>query len=278
MRNMKKLVFFLSLALIMMACSKHQPAQDLETSEYTFQRTVALTEGAQDSLYIRFNIEFPTAGPDSVLPAIQGNILWEVFGEDYADMDIRSAIDAYAAMLEEEYFASNLPLWEEASRAEEEDWMPVLTESHDLNASVISIQDNILSYAVSSYTYLGGAHGGTMRMIYNYNMETGEPVHQEDIFVEGFGEAVTQLLIASIIASNPEFSDLAGMRRYGYMLNEIGPNDNFYLTDEGITFIFNPYDIAPYAVGETEAFLPWEELKPYLQEGIGPAQCACMEE
>lgn len=275
---MKKLVFFLSLALVMMACSKPQPAQDLETSEYSFQRIVALADGAQDSLYIRFHIEFPTAGPDSVLPAIQGNILWEVFGEDYADKDIQSAIQAYAAMLEEEYLANNLPLWEEAYPAEEEGWGPVLTESHDLNAEVLGIQDNILSYSVSTFTYMGGAHGVGMRMIYNYNMETGEPVHQEDIFVEGFGEEVTKLLLSSMIAANPEFSDLAGMRRYGYMTDEIGPNDNFFLTDEGITFIFNPYDIAPYAVGETDVFLSWDDIMPYLQEGIGPAKCACMEE
>lgn len=38
-------------------------------------------------------------------------------------------------------------------------------------------------------------------------------------------------------------------------------NDNFALTKEGIKFIFNPYEIAPYAMGQQEFTIPYSALQ-----------------
>jgi hypothetical protein len=37
--------------------------------------------------------------------------------------------------------------------------------------------------------------------------------------------------------------------------------DNFAIVEEGITFFYNSYEIAPYAMGATELILRYDELK-----------------
>ena len=43
------------------------------------------------------------------------------------------------------------------------------------------------------------------------------------------------------------------------------PNGNFYVSEEGITWVYNPYEIAAYASGVIELPISWETLKPFLQ-------------
>ena len=43
------------------------------------------------------------------------------------------------------------------------------------------------------------------------------------------------------------------------------PNGNFSVGKEGITWYFNPYDIAPYALGVIDVTLSWDQLKPLLK-------------
>ncbi|NJK82479.1 MAG: DUF3298 domain-containing protein [Saprospiraceae bacterium] len=38
-------------------------------------------------------------------------------------------------------------------------------------------------------------------------------------------------------------------------------NDNFALTSEGVAFMFNPYEIAPYAMGQQQFTIPYTALQ-----------------
>ncbi len=46
--------------------------------------------------------------------------------------------------------------------------------------------------------------------------------------------------------------------------------ENFALRDEGLAFYYNPYDVAPYAMGPTEIVLSWEEIKDLLAPPYKP--------
>ena len=46
--------------------------------------------------------------------------------------------------------------------------------------------------------------------------------------------------------------------------NEIDPNNNFFITDKGLGFHYQPYEIAPYSEGELEVFIPFTALKGKL--------------
>jgi hypothetical protein len=44
------------------------------------------------------------------------------------------------------------------------------------------------------------------------------------------------------------------------------PNDNFGITSKGIFFVFAPYEIAPYVVGEIELFVSFEKISDFVRE------------
>jgi hypothetical protein len=59
-------------------------------------------------------------------------------------------------------------------------------------------------------------------------------------------------------AEDPELLQLVEMEF-------VVPNGNFSVTTDGMSWIFQPYEVGPYALGIVTALVSWEELKPYLQ-------------
>ena len=49
---------------------------------------------------------------------------------------------------------------------------------------------------------------------------------------------------------------------------EMFPSENFILGNETITFVYNPYEIAPYAVGSTELIIPFGDIKDLLKNSF----------
>jgi len=46
--------------------------------------------------------------------------------------------------------------------------------------------------------------------------------------------------------------------------NFLKPSKNFYFNDNGLAFMYNPYEVASYAQGQIVVFIPFNELKAYL--------------
>ena len=82
--------------------------------------------------------------------------------------------------------------------------------------------------------------------------------------MEGFEEPMTDLLLKSMVAQNADFQLVEDLEEYGYNVDEIHPNDNFFLTDSALVYVFNQYEIAPYALGETEIAVSYDQLKDLL--------------
>ncbi len=49
---------------------------------------------------------------------------------------------------------------------------------------------------------------------------------------------------------------------------DIFPSENFILGDETITFVYNPYEIAPYAMGSTELIIPFSDIEKLLKNSF----------
>lgn len=46
--------------------------------------------------------------------------------------------------------------------------------------------------------------------------------------------------------------------------NHLATNENFYLTNKGIGFLYNPYEVASYAQGQINVFIPFTAIDKYL--------------
>lgn len=212
-----------------------------------------LAEGGTDSLEIDIQVEYPGSGMkqpamDNLTKALTGSL----FGEQYATMGTQEAIEAYINDNVDEYRKVNLPLLEASKDLPHAS----LSWSDYITGTVTGKHGNILSYTVTKYAYTGGAHGMTSETALNFDMKTGTLLTEGDFFREGSREKLAELLSRHLTGSleSPEDSSML-------FVKSIEPNGNFQVTEEGVTYIYNQYEIAPYAMGIIRVTLPWDELE-----------------
>lgn len=131
--------------------------------------------------------------------------------------------------------------------------------------SVLYNSEYIFTIGVFEGGYTGGAHANYYQTTFNYSLITGQLLSLEHVFDR---EKMDELLTAAEKIFRKQF-DLTAKGS----LNEQGfwfPEDKLYLSSEfypskkGITFIYNPYEIAPYASGEIRLFLPYKDITNYI--------------
>ncbi len=251
---MKKIALLGLVAVLLVACAKKE--ETFQTEQIVYNETVYANGSQEDSLHVYFDIEYPTQlTHPAVLLAVQEDMKFNIFGGvEYAKMDISEAIQHFTDVLTEEYLIMSKTLAAEATMNEEENMSsPMVSEEWIVRGKVEGVQDDILSYSMEQYVYTGGAHGVTNRFYYNYDLETGLLLTEEDLFIGDYAVVLAPLLLANLTVEEEVLGD--------YDTEKILPNGNFYLSDEGITFVYNPYEIAPYAYGETEILIPWEAVQ-----------------
>jgi hypothetical protein len=124
--------------------------------------------------------------------------------------------------------------------------------------------DRIVTFGLLSYTFTGGAHGMETEVFGTVDMQTGKTVRMADLFRAGYEQELSRLLTRRL-RRQQNLQATAKLSESGYFKDEIRPSENFYLNDNGIGFWYNRYEIAPYAFGPTNIFIPYEELKPILK-------------
>lgn len=54
------------------------------------------------------------------------------------------------------------------------------------------------------------------------------------------------------------------LKNKGYWLENLSPTENFIVNTVGLTWLYNPYEIAPYAMGTTQITLSYNQIMPYI--------------
>ena len=125
---------------------------------------------------------------------------------------------------------------------------------------------DILSFTVSTEYYTGGAHGGHGFNNHVLYLKTGEEIDETDIFIDNYQDSLAQIIVSTIALDN-DVTSAEELEDIGYFnAKEIYPNGNFYLDETGITYTFNVYEIAPFSLGKTDVFLPYEKIRHLLRE------------
>lgn len=130
--------------------------------------------------------------------------------------------------------------------------------SLDVGYSVRYNQNGILCIMLEGYDYTGGAHGYPVRQVLTFDLRTGYQLWLSDLMDTDeatFGSYVTE-----------EFDRMynEGLTMYWEDSQQTVQNSltyfdtmNYYLTDDGICIFWYPYDLASYADGFVEIFVPY---------------------
>lgn len=255
----------IALVCILLAACTPQSHQ-METVNHRFSDTIPLAQGLPYCLIVDFDIDFPASGPnEDALQTIQRSLLSTLFDDNYTNLPIEEAILQYKNDLSIEYRLDNEPLLSELE--DDETLHSMLHNEHTLKGYVMFDSDRIFSYAVERFVYMGGAHGITTRMFCNFDKETGRMLHEEDLFAGDQTAELTNLLIQNLIRQE-SVQSVDDLEAASYYVASIKPNNNFYISDEGINYVFNPYEIAPYYMGETTVLIPAGDLKTILHPSL----------
>lgn len=185
------------------------------------------------------------------------------FGDEYLQYAPEEAVRRYT----EDYLANYKELEETFRKDVEENETPGAWYSYyEMSSNVIRYNaGGLLSYTVYFENYTGGAHGAHSYTNFTLDTKTGKRVTEADLFVEDYQDMLAQLLVREITRKNnvPAASELENI---GYFsVDEIYPNNNFYIDGTGLTYTFNEYEIAAYTIGATEVHLTFEQLAPILK-------------
>ncbi len=220
---------------------------------------------AKPTCNIVINFSYISETPDSVLKdSLNAYFLSTCFGQKYATGLPREAVKNYTQTYVNEYRSDLEPMYTKEKETWKDDGMNTdawYSYYKTIESHVQLCTDQLLVYRSHMEEYTGGAHGIYMTYFANFDLRTHKLLQIEDIFVEDYREKLTGLLWKKLMADN-KVASRQEAEELGYgTTGELEPTNNFYLSRKGITFYYNIYEIAPYAMGAIEICLPWNMLK-----------------
>jgi hypothetical protein len=203
-------------------------------------------------------------GKSEILKKVQQQILTYAFDSTYANYTGKQAVDSFAARTFDDY---NFFIEDAFKRGGNENNPLVLhNEKWQMNTIILYNDNAILSYELDRYSEAGGAHGSESTQFMVFDLKTGKKLTERDIFEEGFEPKLADLLKKQIMFDNG-FETMDQMLNNGYFMAEnIVPNGNFSISEEGITYTYNPIEIGANSLGETEVTIPFAKIKNVLKK------------
>ena len=216
---------------------------------------------------LQINFTYPIKFADKdILKKIQEQFISSYFGDSYAQLTPQEAADKYTEDYLNAYKELEIDFKEEVKRS---DNTPVGAwySYYEMSSNDIVFNENdIMSYTVNFENYTGGAHGAHTYTNHVINVKTGQPITEEDIFIDNFQDSLAQILIDRIAEQN-NVEEAKELENIGFFsIEEIFPNGNFLIDETGITYFFNEYEIAAYVVGVIKVHLTFEEIKYLLKK------------
>lgn len=216
---------------------------------------------------LQLNFTYPVKyGNPDILDKIQKLFTFSYFGENYEVLSPQEAVSKYVEDYLEMYKELEEDYKEDLKNA---DTTPVGAwySYYEMSSNEVMFNmDNLISYTVNFENYTGGAHGAHSVTNHVIDLTTGKFITEEDIFIDGFEAPLAQMLIDAIAEKN-NLQDPKELENIGYFsIDEIYPNGNFLIDNEGITYSFNEYEIAAYVVGVTSIHFSFDKIRHLLKQ------------
>ena len=264
-------------AMALQACSSSPDLPDREVNTFVGEIETPLVEEMEDSPTCHYKASFislkPASAQDTVAHAINAVLQGLVYGVQNVSAlpgeAYGKASEAYVA----DYRENLLPAYEMALK--EEDDMTrtayLYNYEYEVNTVLTLSCDSIYNYEINSYVYTGGAHPNTYVNWANISARTGHLLELEEVFKQDAEEQLRAVLAEHLVPEIAGRLEMENLKTFddlvasGVLFEPVLPlPQNFLITDEGIRFVYNRYEIAPYALGEIELMVPYEELEDLL--------------
>ena len=183
----------------------------------------------------------------------------------YDSLPPKEALDKYLANYEKNYKALSKDFNEDRKKMAEANIPSWYFYELSIANHILFQNDSLLSYAVEYSDYTGGAHGSHSILYYNIDLDDVVTISEEDLFVPNFKKPLSKIIVNALMkkynVSTPDSLIAQGF----FNLEDIVPNNNFWMDDKALHYTFNQYEIAPYVMGAIEVEIPYSDLKTVLK-------------
>ena len=192
--------------------------------------------------------------------------------EDYSAL--AEALDEYSKELEPidevlgDYGEEAMEIINDRGDEFEDEGYPIVSITTDFTPA--RIDTNMVSLKRLDYSYEGGAHGNSGYTGVTFDAKTGKRLAPEDIFTDldgfmenmkgSFKEAIPMIMDPEMLFD--EWEDAVDNIDLSY--------DSWYFDATGFTYVFNAYEIAPYAAGPAFVSIGYEQLTPFINSDYLP--------
>lgn len=134
--------------------------------------------------------------------------------------------------------------------------------TQEVQSRYLGQRNNIASFSILSHVYSGGAHGMYSTDYLNIDTDKRAVITLNDFIAPNNQESVKSKLWERYAEErrdeNGEFNGFGDK-------NTFRLSENFYFTPHGVSFVYPPYELGPFAEGEVEVMLEWYEINSLLQ-------------
>jgi hypothetical protein len=258
---MKKFVFGLFAFFLMLSCS--EPTKKGETisenndlpafdSLAVEKHIYAANDSSKPFMKLTLHFIYPVAYTnDSALIRIQRLFAEAFAGKEYAGRSPKGAFEALDKKISDDALALASELRDDLNDFAEYYWT--------VKTIVSGSFGNILTVQTTEETYTGGAHGSYRISFYNIDLKENKLLTEDNLFKAGSTAQLTALIMEAL---QNEYGDKLDNMLFDK--NDVRPNGNFYINKDKIVYVYNQYEIAPYAVGVIEAPIPMEKAKELM--------------
>jgi hypothetical protein len=188
-------------------------------------------------------------GPDAgVSEAVNSAVIRRLF--DLEGLTMEQAADSFANKYTRDYVKNFAPLYRD-DRGDEQKraWYEY---RYNMNTRVESRREHVVTYFAELDYYEGGAHGVSQLLTMNFDDRTGSQITLADLYETILQPQLEKQLLEKLMETTGTTS-LEQLHDKGYLYSmDMFASENFILEDDAITFIYNPYEIAPYSMGRIE--------------------------
>lgn len=149
---------------------------------------------------------------------------------------------------------------------------PTMFYTLDNKATILRQDSALTTIQLDGYTYLGGAHGASFTGFINWQTKAHKNLRLQDILVDGY-EQPLNAIAEKIFRKQENLSDTASLKNdYFFKDAKFSLNKNFLISPVGLRFVYNQYEIKPFAAGKTDLVIPYTQIKKLIRPNTVVAQ------
>ncbi|MDO4625814.1 MAG: RsiV family protein [Pasteurellaceae bacterium] len=138
-----------------------------------------------------------------------------------------------------------------------------------ISLSYVGQRENLLTYHLFQYDYGGGAHGNYLSRYLNIDSNKHAILTLNDILLQGKKDALKQALWDSY---ERDHGTTESDEKGNYVTTtftqkaDFTISPEFYFNGDGLNFVYQPYELGPYAEGEITLTLYWGQLSELVKK------------